>query len=185
MSNILESITGKKKDLNPIELDAYVEDVVAKYVSSYLRNRIYLARAGKTEVKDDPGYTAVVEFIAMINNEMNYIRMWSEADMREHIWPNIVGNEHILRFIFKGTTHVSVKSFVSDEQFSKLVTHVSGALSCLSHKGNTIIDDDEFVSVLPRNDELLPLFTANQWALFLYYLTRLDIIQLIAGDANE
>lgn len=186
MSNLLNSFTGKgKNELSPIEHDAYIEEVVGKYVSSYLRNRIYLAHSSNTSVSEDPGYKTIVEFLASINNEFNFMRMWSPADMKNTIWPTILSDEIILRFVFKGTTLVSVKSFINDEQFEKLITHVAGALSCLSFKDNSIIDDDAFIGILPRNDELIKLFRENQWALFLYYLTRIDIIQLVRGGSEE
>lgn len=186
MSSFLDQITGKNKtELNPLELDAYVESVVADYVGSYLRNRIYIQRSSNQEVKDDPGYTKVVEFLAMVSNEFNFIRMWSTASMKSEIWPLIMGDEVLLRFVFKGTTNVSVRSFVSDDQFNKLVTHVAGAISCLSFKDNTIIDDDSFIDILPRNDELVNLFTGNQWALFLYYLTRINIIEIITKGVSS
>lgn len=185
MSNLLNSFTKGKTDLNPLELDLHIESVVEEYVGSYLRNRIYLARSANQEVKDDVGYTEVVEFLVFINNELNFIRMWSLASMRADIWPKIIENENILRFVFKGTTNVSVRSFISDDQFGKLVAHVAGSLSCMSFNDNDIINDDEFVKVLPRNDELTKLFTSNQWALFLYYLTRIDIIKMITGGGKS
>lgn len=187
MSNLLNQITGNKgkTDLNPIELDSYVESIVSEYVGSYLRNRIYLARSANADIKEDKGYTTIVEFLAYVNNELNFIRMWSLASMKDEIWPRIINDENILRFVFKGTTNVSVRSFASDEQFNKLVTHVAGALSCLSFGENDIIDDAAFVDVLPRNDELVSLFMKNQWALFLYYLTRLDIISIVTGGGSS
>jgi len=185
MSSIISQFGNKgKSDLNPLELDLHVEGVVADYVGSYLRNRIYLSRVSKTEVKDDVGYTSVVEFLAFVNNELNFIRMWAPSSMKDDIWPKILTDENVLRFVFKGTTNVSVRSFTSDDQFAKLVTHIAGSLSCLSFSNNDIIDDDAFVKILPRNDELTDLFTKNQWALFLYYLTRIDIIEIITGGGK-
>lgn len=188
MSNLIQQFSGKgKTELNPLELDLHVQGVVEEYVGSYLRNRIYLARSAQQEIKEDIGYTTVVEFLAFINNELNFIRMWTPASMRDDIWPMIVEDEYLLRFVFKGTTNVSVRSFISDDQFGKLVGHIAGSLSCLSFSNNPVINDEAFVNVLPRNDELTELFTKNQWALFLYYLTRIDIIDIITGgrSANE
>jgi len=186
MSSLISQFSGKNKvDLNPLELDLHVQRVVHDYVGSYLRNRIYLARTANIDIKTDVNYTTVVEFIAYVNNELNFIRMWNKASMKDEIWPNIINDENILQFVFKGTTHVSVQSFISDEQFGKLVSHIAGALSCLSFPDNDIIDDDSFVKVLPRNDELTDLFTKNQWALFLYYLTRIDIISMVTGGGTS
>lgn len=187
MSNLINTFTGKnqKSELNPIELDAYVEKIVSKYVGSYLRNRIYLASSAKIDIKDDPQYTKVVEFLAVVSNELNFMRMWSKAAMTNDIWPMIVNDEVILRFVFKGTTHVSVKSFTSEESFSRLTAHVAGALSCLSFGNNPVIEDEQLISILPRNDELLELFTGNQWTLFLYYLTRIDIISVIHNTEDN
>lgn len=182
MSNIFQSMTGKGKvELSPVELDAEVQSIVSEYVGTYLRNRIFLAVQGNKPIKEDEGYMAIVSFLALVNNEFNHMRMWSTADMTTVVWPQIAADDHVLRFVFKGTTYVSVRAFNGDEPFHKLVEHVAGSLSCMSHTNNPIISGD-LVSVLPRNDELTELFMGNQWSLFIYYLTRINLVEIVTAS---
>ncbi|ANH51620.1 hypothetical protein RAY_155 [Erwinia phage vB_EamM_RAY] len=185
MSSLINNLTGKNKvEFSPIDLDSEVERVVSEYVGTYLRNRIFLAAQSKIPVNEDPGYLQIVNFLALVNMEFNHMRMWSTSDMTNTVWPQIVEDEYVLRFVFKGTTHVSVRCFDGDVPFQKLVDHVAGSLSCMSHGGNEIIAA-ALTQVLPRNDELVELFTGNQWSLFIYYLTRINIIEIVTNSGGS
>lgn len=182
------------KNITPVELDAIAEEVTFNYVNKLVRLRAAIAGENKTELKDDVLYTTVVKYITDLCGTFNSTRLWTGEGIRDAVWAPMMNNHDLWDFIYRGYSEFSSKVYVHTTSTSNvsrdmLVSHVADGLTGFNNKDpeNSALElvPKELRDVLPRYDELEKLMNYNPWLLFIYYLSRIDLYEVIYGESDE
>lgn len=175
----------------PSLIDARAEAVVFDFVYRWIRTRIMLSRQAGSNVSSDSAYRAAIEYFTTITEELMAPRMWTGTNITDNVWGPIERSPELFNFIYKGTSllmaRVMADSINNEPVVSRrMCAHIAESLTCMSDTKSTIIPQEQ-QAVLPRYDELVNTLSANPWLMFVYYLSRIDIYDLITytGENNE
>lgn len=194
LGKLLDPNKPDLKNITSVELDALAEEVAHNYVQKWVRLRVIGARENKTELSSDVLYGAVMRYITDLSTTFNVARMWSNNGIREAIWGPMMNNHDLWDFIYRGYSEFSSKVYVRTTETSSisrdaLIRQIADGLSGFNNKEATDISLEmvpkEMRDVLPQYDELVRVMTYNPWLLFIYYLSRIDLYEIIYGDTNE
>lgn len=182
------------KNITTVELDALAEEVTHNYVHKWMNLRIAGIKAEKKELTSDELYVAFMKYITDLSGTFNVARMWTNEGIREVIWGPLMNNQDLWNVVSRGYSEFSSKVYVNTTESSNvsrsaLISQVADGLSGFNNKdaSDTSIEmvPKEMREVLPQYDGLVKVMTYNPWLLFVYYLSRIDLYEIIYGDRNE
>lgn len=175
---------AKPTDPPVLDMDAAAQEVVEEYILVWLRSRIMHNKQSKREISKDEVYTKVIEYMVNLNSSFFYARLWSESGIKELIWPPMVNDQSLLEFVYRGASvlHARVFGRTSDTKnpaFTALSQHLAESLCLMSATDDSTLIPIEMREVFPHYATLEDMFAANPWLVFIYYLSRVDILSLI------
>lgn len=194
LSRLLDPNKPDLKNITPSELDAVAEEVTYNYVNKWIRLRAKGIQEEKKELTSDDLYVAIVKYITDLCSTFNITRMWTTEGIREVIWSPLMNNHDLWNFIYRGYSEFSAKVYIHttdnvNVSREALIQHIADGLSGFNNKDPQDLTIEmvpkELRLVLPRYDELVKVMEYNPWLLFIYYLSRMDLYEIIYGETDE
>ena len=176
----------KVGDLPVLEMDAAAQEVTEEFLRIWLVTRIRHNKALARDIKLDTVYSDVTSYVVNLNSAFFFPRMWSQAGIKDSIADPMATKQEILEFVYRGasTLHARIFGTRSNDQvnpsFQALTKHLVDSLCIMSSNDNLNLLDASHRSVFPAYAATLELFDKNPWLVFIYYLCRVDIYEMIS-----
>lgn len=172
-----------------LHLDAAAQEAAEEYITTWITNRIYHNKIQKREITSDEVYTDVIGYILRLNAELFFPRLWTAQGIENEIWTPIASSQSLLEFVYRGASELYIRVFgitndSGNTSFNDLVKHVCDGLCVMSSKSSGLISEQQ-QGLFPTYNEVQNLMKNNPWLVFVYYLCRLNILELISkGNTN-
>lgn len=184
---------AKVGDLPILEMDAAAQEVTEEFLYTWITSRIRHNHALKRDIKDDKVYTSVTKYMVELNSAFFFPRMWSESGVRELIAKSMEEEQAILEFVYRGGSQLYARIFgtrstdQTNPAFQQLTKHLCDSLCIMSSNDDNNLINEAHREVFPVYSTTQALFEKNPWLVFIYYLCRVDIYELIstAKGANK
>jgi len=178
---------AKPGELPILEMDAAAQEVTEEFLRVWLTARIRHNKAMNRQIKDDKIYGEVVGYMVELNSAFFFPRMWTAAGIKETITRPLDENQDLLEFVYRGGATLYAKIFgkstdAANQSFQGLTKHLCDSLCLMSSNNEHNLINEGHRSVFPTYTETLALFTHNPWLVFIYYLCRVDIFELVTAE---
>lgn len=183
---LLTKAAGGLGDATLLELDSAAAELTEEYVRSWIKGRIKHNEAMSRKIGDDTVYLDITNYIVKISSGLFLPRLWNENGIEVEIWNPLQEKQHILDFVYRGASmmHARVLGKATDttnQTFMTLAKHVADSLSIMSNSNSGFVPA-EYREVFPTFTTLEKFFTNNPWLLFVYYLCRIDMFELMSKE---
>lgn len=192
LSAFVDSISkiAKTGEIPVLEMDAAAQEVTEEFLKIWLVSRIRHNKSMKRDIKEDTVYKDVVEFVVNLNSSFFFPRMWSEAGIKGTIVPPIENSQDVLEFVFRGGSVLHARVFGKSNDslnasFQSMTKHICDSLAIMSDTSDNNLISSTHRAVLPTYQITLQLFASNPWLVFVYYLCRVDIYDLISTSKEQ
>lgn len=187
------SKVAKVGDLPILEMDAAASEVTEEFLRVWLTSRIRHNKAMNRDLKEDTVYREVVKYVVELNSAFFFPRLWSETGLKTHVAEPLNDNQDVLDFVYRGGATLYARIFgnkstdQTNPSFQALIKHVADSLCVMSTNAEQNLITDNHRAVFPVYNTTVELFNRNPWLVFIYYLCRTDIYELIsvAKGANK
>ncbi|QXO10119.1 hypothetical protein pEaSNUABM37_00158 [Erwinia phage pEa_SNUABM_37] len=181
---------AKAGEIPVLEMDAAAQEVTEEFFRIWLVSRIRHNKALARDIKEDKVYTVVAGYAVRLNSEFFYPRMWSEAGIKDIITQPIESDQDLLEFVYRGGATLYARIFGksndnNNPSFDMMTKHICDSLCIMSNNSDKNLVSETHRSVFPVYQTTLQLFTANPWLVFIYYLCRIDIYEMITATKGS
>ena len=176
---------AKVGDLPILEMDAAAQEVTEEFLYTWITSRIRHNKAMKRDIKDDKVYVAVTEYVVGLNSAFFFPRMWSKSGIEDIIAKRMEEEQAILEFVYRGGAQLYARIFgtrstdQTNPAFQMLTKHLCDSLCIMSSNDSNNLVNETHREVFPVYATTQALFDKNPWLVFIYYLCRVDIFELI------
>lgn len=180
------SKVAKAGDLPILEMDAAAQEVTEEFLHTWLTSRIRHNKALGRNLKEDKVYESVVEYAVALNSSFFFPRMWSEAGINDVIAQRMEEDQDVLEFVYRGGSNLYARIFgtrssdSTNPSFQALIKHLCDSLCIMSSNDQRNLVNASHREVFPVYTTTQGLFEKNPWLVFIYYLCRVDIFELIS-----
>lgn len=192
LSGFVDAISriAKVGDLPILEMDAAAQEVTEEFLRVWITGRIRHNRLQTRAMEKDEVYRRVIEYVVALNSSFFYPRMWSESGIRDTITAPIIADQDLMEFVYRGGSTLYARVFgkstdSANQSFQGLTKHLCDSLCVMSDNGNDNLVGQHHSGVFPVYSAIQGLFVSNPWLVFIYYLCRIDIFELIIAAKGE